>query len=58
MKAVQAYWKELAAGVGIGVVIALAIWGIDVTPILVLAALGACAGDADRAVCRQPQMET
>lgn len=39
MKAVQAYWKELAAGVGIGVVIALAIWGVDVTPILVLGAL-------------------
>ena len=32
MKTVQAYWKELAAGVGIGVVIALAIWGVDVTP--------------------------
>jgi len=36
---VEAYWKEIVAGTGIGVIIALAIWGVDVTPLLVLAGL-------------------
>ncbi len=35
----EAYWKEIVAGTGIGVIIALAIWGVDVTPLLVLAGL-------------------
>ena len=39
MKAVEGYWKEVLAGVGIAVVIALAIWGVDVTPILVATGL-------------------
>ena len=35
----EAYWKEALAGVGIGVVVALAVWGVDVTPKLVMAGL-------------------
>ena len=35
----EAYWKEALAGAGIGAVVALAVWGVDVTPILVMAGL-------------------
>ena len=35
----EAYWKELALGSGLALVIALGIWGVDITPIAVIAGL-------------------
>ena len=39
MRAVETYWKEAALGTGVAVFIALGIWGVDVTPVAVLAGL-------------------
>jgi cell division protease FtsH len=39
VKAVETYWKEAALGTGLALFIALGIWGVDVTPIAVIAGL-------------------